>query len=132
MNNQKKILYLDFDGTVVEFDYPKIGKLNEGCVEVIKWLREEKNYKVILNSYRSDLSIRDVKDALNFCKENGITIDNYVYKKIEPIPFKDNFLNPDIIFIDDIAKDTPLINAYNGKLKVCWKTVFDELKNNLK
>ncbi len=28
------LIQLDFDGTVVEFDYPKIGLLNEGCIEV--------------------------------------------------------------------------------------------------
>jgi hypothetical protein len=29
------LIQLDFDGTVVEFDYPKIGLLNEGSIEVV-------------------------------------------------------------------------------------------------
>jgi hypothetical protein len=28
------VIYLDFDGTVVEFSYPKIGRCNFGCIEV--------------------------------------------------------------------------------------------------
>jgi hypothetical protein len=31
------LIQLDFDGTVVEFDYPKIGLLNEGSIEVVKY-----------------------------------------------------------------------------------------------
>jgi hypothetical protein len=29
------LIQLDFDGTVVEFNWPKIGLLNDGCIAVV-------------------------------------------------------------------------------------------------
>ena len=49
------LIQLDFDGTVVEFDYPKIGLLNPGSVEVIDKLRKA-GHDIVLNTYRADLN----------------------------------------------------------------------------
>jgi len=46
-------IYLDFDGTVVEHEYPEIGKYNKGAFKVIKKLQDA-GHEIILNTYRAD------------------------------------------------------------------------------
>lgn len=46
-------IYLDFDGTVVEHAYPRIGRDNFGCVEIIRRLQDA-GHEIVLNTYRAD------------------------------------------------------------------------------
>jgi len=69
MNFQDKlILGIDFDGTIVEDAYPKIGKPRIFAFETLKRLQED-GHRLILWTYRSDLRLQE---AIDFCKANGI------------------------------------------------------------
>ena len=52
---------IDFDGTCVMHEYPKIGKENEGCVDVLKELVRE-GHKLILYTMRSGKCLKEAKD----------------------------------------------------------------------
>lgn len=66
MNN--KIIAVDFDGTIVDDAYPKIGKTKLYAFETLKRL-ENDGYRLILWTYRSG---RTLDEAVEFCKKNGI------------------------------------------------------------
>lgn len=59
---------VDFDGTIVEHEYPKIGKTRPFAFETLKML-ENKGHELILWTYRSG---RYLKEAVEFCRENGM------------------------------------------------------------
>jgi beta-lactamase class D len=59
---------VDFDGTIVEHEYPKIGKTKLFAFETLKELQKQ-NHKLILWTYRTGIYL---DDAVNFCKSNGI------------------------------------------------------------
>jgi len=62
------IIAVDFDGTVVEHRYPEIGKTILFAFETLKAL-QEKNHRLIMWTYRSG---KELDEAVEFCKENGI------------------------------------------------------------
>lgn len=62
------IIAVDFDGTIVEDAYPKIGKPQIFAFETLKKLQDE-GHRLILWTYRSGDKL---DEAVNFCKENGI------------------------------------------------------------
>ena len=62
---------VDFDGTLVEHEYPNIGKTNGNCIEILnKWINEY-NCLIILDTMRSD---EFMDEALKWCEENGLSI----------------------------------------------------------
>lgn len=63
-----KIIAIDFDGTIVEDNYPKIGEERLFAFETLKRLQKD-GHRLILWTYRAGSKLRD---AVNFCKENGI------------------------------------------------------------
>lgn len=60
---------IDFDGTCVTHEYPKIGK-DIGAIPVLKSL-VQKGHQLILFTMRSD---RTLTDAVNWFKENDIPL----------------------------------------------------------
>lgn len=62
------VLAVDFDGTIVEDKYPKIGEPRTFAFETLRMLQEE-GFRLILWTYRSGVSLQE---AVDFCKENGI------------------------------------------------------------
>lgn len=66
--NKTKIIAVDFDGTIVEDDYPKIGKPMLFAFETLKKLQEE-GHRLILWTYRHGSKL---DEAVSFCKKNGI------------------------------------------------------------
>jgi 2-hydroxy-3-keto-5-methylthiopentenyl-1-phosphate phosphatase len=62
------IIAVDFDGTIVEDAYPRIGKPQLFAFETLKALREER-HRLILWTCRKGQSL---KEAVEFCRENGI------------------------------------------------------------
>jgi hydroxymethylpyrimidine pyrophosphatase-like HAD family hydrolase len=93
------IIAVDFDGTIVEHEYPTIGKTKLFAFETLKAL-QEKNYRLILWTYRAG---KELDEAVEFCKKNGIEFyainKNYPEEKFneEEISRK---INADI-YIDD-------------------------------
>ncbi|MCF1420181.1 BT0820 family HAD-type phosphatase [Mangrovimonas futianensis] len=64
----KLIIAVDFDGTIVEDAYPKIGKPKLFAFETLRQLQED-GHRLILWTYRCDVRL---EEAVTFCKENGI------------------------------------------------------------
>lgn len=63
------IIAIDFDGTIVEDAYPKIGKPKLFAFETLKKL-QSKGFRLILWTYRSGSKL---EEAVQFCQKNGIT-----------------------------------------------------------
>ena len=68
MIKSNKKLAIDFDGTIVEDAYPKIGKPNIFAFETLKKLQSE-GYRLILWTYRSG---KYLEEAVEFCRKNGV------------------------------------------------------------
>jgi hydroxymethylpyrimidine pyrophosphatase-like HAD family hydrolase len=62
------LIAVDFDGTIVEDAYPKIGSPKIFAFETLKRL-EQDGHRLILWTYRSG---KKLDEAVAFCKENGI------------------------------------------------------------
>ena len=89
---------VDFDGTIVEDAYPKIGKEQLFAFDTLKKL-QEKGHRLILWTYRYGKAL---DEAVAFCKENGLTF--YAVNKSFPEEEFDlkysRKINADL-FIDD-------------------------------
>lgn len=118
-------IYLDFDGTVVEHEYPEIGRYNHGCFEVIKKLQDA-GHNFILNTYRADLNNGSLEKALHLINEDywmlladgmddNFTLEpitQYAPNKIHPHTFDwQQIKESNQLFIDDIAYKMPLKKA---------------------
>ena len=98
MNRNNLIIAVDFDGTIVEDEYPKIGVAQLFAFETLRKLQSE-NYRLILWTYRSGSKL---KEAVTFCKENGIEF-YAVNKSFPEEEFNEKYsrkINADI-FVDD-------------------------------
>lgn len=94
----KLIIAVDFDGTIVEDAYPKIGKPKLFAFETLERLQKE-GHRLILWTYRSDLRL---EEAVAFCKEHGLEF--YAINKSFPEEQFDYTKSRKIhadIFIDD-------------------------------
>ena len=128
-------IQLDFDGTVVEHQYPKIGRENFGSMKVIKKLQEA-GHEIIINTYRADLGSEPLKKAIEFLnfhhKVELKPITKYNLLKRHPLPWDWHIMRDnEIIWIDDIASDMPVkdSNFGNGKM-VDWRIVDLEFSAN--
>jgi hydroxymethylpyrimidine pyrophosphatase-like HAD family hydrolase len=69
MNFQDRLIVaIDFDGTIVDDAYPKIGKTRIFAFETLKRLQQD-GHRLILWTYRNGSKLQE---AVDFCKENGI------------------------------------------------------------
>lgn len=59
---------IDFDGTIVEHEYPQIGKTKLFAFETLKLLQEQ-GHQLILWTFRHG---NFLDEAVEFCKKNGI------------------------------------------------------------
>ncbi len=92
------IIAIDFDGTIVEDAYPKVGKPLTFAIETIKKLQSE-GHRLILWTYRNG---RKLQEAVDFCTENGIEF--YAVNKNYPEEEFDGKISRKIhadLFIDD-------------------------------
>ncbi len=89
---------VDFDGTIVEHDYPNIGKEKLFAFQTLKEL-EKRGARLILWTFRSG---RELEEAVEFCKINGIEF--YAVNKNYPEEIMDDSVSRKIdadIYIDD-------------------------------
>ena len=96
--DQKLIIAIDFDGTIVEDAYPKIGKPMLFAFETMQKLQSE-GHRLILWTYRSGSKL---EEAVKFCEENGIYF--YAVNKSFPEEVFDSEISRKIhadLFIDD-------------------------------
>ena len=110
---------IDFDGTCVTHDYPRIGK-EIGATEVLKRLVEA-GHKLILNTMRSD---KELQDAVNWFKKNGIELYG-----VNENPTQKRWTNsPKVyahMYIDDAAFGCPLLNVpdFSDRPFVDWDSI---------
>jgi len=87
-----RIACVDFDGTIVEHAFPKVGKPLPGALETLKELKNA-GWKLILFTCREDegynINKQYLKDAVEFCKENGLEFDG-VNESPKDLDFRDN------------------------------------------
>jgi len=78
LSEESLTIAVDFDGTIVEHQYPRIGREMLFAFETLKAL-EKKGHKLILWTFRhGDL----LQEAVDYCKQNGI--DFYAVNKSYP------------------------------------------------
>lgn len=91
---------VDFDGTIVEHEYPKIGKELPFATQTLKLLINKHNHQLILWTVRKG---KLLQEAVDWCKERGIEF--YAVNKNFPEEELDNnggYCKIDAeLFIDD-------------------------------
>ena len=91
------IIAVDFDGTIVEHEYPKIGKPIPFAIETLKLLQKEKEFRLILWSVREGSLLQE---AVDYCESKGLKFyaaNKNFPEEDTPTPRK---INADL-FIDD-------------------------------
>lgn len=115
---------VDFDGTIVDHEYPKIGKPKLFAFETLKALQKRGDL-LILWTYRSG---KELQDAIEFCKQNGIEF--YAANKNYPEEIFDDSQSRKIeadIFIDDRN-----IGGFPGWSEIWQLLNPDEYSNDIK
>lgn len=118
---------IDFDGTCVLEQFPKVGPDVPDAVRVLKTL-VEKGYRLILWTARSD---KLLQDAIDWFKKHGIEL--YAVNK-DPHPLEGWPIPRKVIpawYIDDRNLGTPMKTVFdNGKSfeVVDWNSIEDLLK----
>ncbi len=98
LNENSKVIAVDFDGTIVEHSYPRIGKEMLFAFATLKQL-QKKGHKLILWTIRTG-NLLD--EAVEYCRQNGVEF-YAVNKNFPEEELSDNTsrkVNVDI-FIDD-------------------------------
>jgi hypothetical protein len=96
LNNVK--IAVDFDGTIVEHEYPSIGKEKLFAFQTLRELNKM-GVRLILWTFRTG---KELEDAVEFCRENGVEF--YAVNKSYPEEIYDESISRKIdadIFIDD-------------------------------
>jgi hypothetical protein len=92
------IIAVDFDGTIVEHEYPRIGRPIPFAIEVLKKLQREERHTLLLWTVREGELLRR---AVDYCAQQGLTFyainKNYPEEQLGDKPRK---LSADL-FIDD-------------------------------
>ncbi len=63
------IIAVDFDGTIVTHEYPKIGKEIPFAIDTLKKLQNEQHHQLILWTVREG---KELDEAVEFCKKKGL------------------------------------------------------------
>jgi len=98
MISETLTIAIDFDGTIVEDEYPEIGKAKLFAFETLLKL-QEKGHRLILWTYRNG---KTLEKAIQYCKEKGVVFYaiNNSFPEEEFDPNFSRKINADI-FIDD-------------------------------
>ena len=131
-------IYLDFDGTVVEHQYPVIGQCNYGCFEIIDKLNTA-GHEIILNTMRVEFDKKLLTEAIEFINLsmaslniNQINSFTNTDHKYEPTKWDwDLHFFTGRIFIDDVCEAIPLKNGVSSSRQmVDWEQLDVEFKEN--
>jgi hydroxymethylpyrimidine pyrophosphatase-like HAD family hydrolase len=117
LNENSKVIAVDFDGTIVEHRYPAIGKEMLFAFATLKAL-QQKGHKLILWTIRTGELL---EEAVQFCRKNGVEFyavnKNYPEEELDASTSRK--LNVDI-FIDDRN-----VGGFAGWSEV-WQTLHPE------
>jgi len=121
------IIAIDFDGTCVTHDYPRVGR-DIGAISVLKKLVEN-GHQLILYTMRSDFKGRHyLTDAVNWFKDNNIPLyginnnSSQLHWTTSPKVLAD-------LYIDDAALGCPLLYSLTDGPYVDWIEVEKILKS---
>lgn len=113
--NNKLIIAVDFDGTIVEHKYPAIGEEMLFAFSTLKAL-EKQGHTLILWTYRAG---KELDEAVAYCKQNGIEF--YAVNKNFPEEKFDNETMSRKI-IADVYIDDRNVGGFLG-----WSKIWEEL-----
>ncbi len=93
------VIAVDFDGTIVTHEYPRIGKPIPFAIETLKRLQQEDHHQLILWSVREG---KLLQEAIDYCKQRGLEFyaANTNYPEENPDERPNRKLTADL-FIDD-------------------------------
>ncbi|MGE4465844.1 hypothetical protein [Sphaerochaeta sp.] len=115
------IIAVDFDGTLVRHDFPRIGAEAPNAFKVLRKLQDG-GHKLILLTMRSE---KYLQDAVDFCMERGVR-----FWAVNSNPEQGSWTSsPKVyaqLYIDDMALGVPLSDGV-----VDWAEVDILLKNIL-
>ncbi len=117
INEESKIIAVDFDGTIVEHEYPGIGPEMLFAFDTLKAL-QKKGHKLILWTFRSGPLL---EEAIDYCREKGVEF--YAVNKNYPEEEVTGDISRKIqadIFIDDRN-----LGGFPGWSKV-WQTLYPD------
>jgi len=128
---------VDFDGTIVEHDYPKIGKERLFAFRTLKEL-EKQGASLILWTFRTG---KELEEAVEYCRNNGIEF--YAINRNYPEEVIDETVSRKIdadIYIDDKnlggfpgwSEVWQILNPYELQEKLAEKEYRQAEKNYLK
>jgi hypothetical protein len=117
LNENSKVIAVDFDGTIVEHKYPSIGKEMLFAFATLKAL-QQKGHKLILWTIRTGELL---EEAVEYCRKNGVEFyavnKNYPEEELDATTSRK--LNADI-FIDDRN-----VGGFAGWSEI-WQTLHPE------
>lgn len=93
------VIAVDFDGTIVEHRYPRIGKERPFAIETLKKLQKEQHRLILWSVREGEL----LEEAVEFCRERGLEFYAVNSNYAEETPQSDHYtrkLKADL-FIDD-------------------------------
>lgn len=99
INENSKLIAVDFDGTIVEDKYPSIGKPMMFAFETLKKLQSD-GHRLILWTYRHGGRLRE---AVEFCRKQGVefyAVNRSFAEEEFDVKTASRKINADI-FIDD-------------------------------
>lgn len=114
---------IDFDGTLVLHDYPRIGMPIPGAIKALEEL-QSRGHKLILYTMRSGESLQE---AVDYLADNGITM-----YAVNENPTQASWTSsPKVycsLYIDDAALGVPLVKIPGERPAVDWVQVMGLLR----
>ena len=117
---------IDFDGTIVTHEYPRIGKPVPYAIETMIDLQKQ-GANLILFTMRSG---KELEAAVKYCKDNGIVLYG---KNINPsqTTWTKSPKAYGELYIDDAGAGCPLIRPEEGRPYVDWLEIRKIVKERL-
>lgn len=81
----KPILAIDFDGTIVTAEYPKLGRINQGVIKAM-WEAKARGWEIIIWTCREGQYLTDAVELLN---RAGIPYDYVNHHSKQALDFFD-------------------------------------------
>ena len=63
------LIAVDFDGTIVTHEYPRIGKEIPFAIDTLKRLQQYPDYQLVLWTVREG---QELEEAVEFCRQRGL------------------------------------------------------------
>lgn len=123
MSIESRIIAVDFDGTVVVHQYPKIGPRVHGALEVLRDL-ESAGHRIILLTMRSEQQLDEAVQWMNSHSVNIWAVNHNPEQAAWTT-------SPKVyahIYIDDAALGCPTKPVWGERPVVDWLSVRDLLK----